>query len=433
MTPDNSGPQGFGHLLLSASRTVLNCLPVLAACLVPMPVHADSSEWLNFPMYSRDTAHTVHLKALSRRPDGLLESASRYPGHDEEKWSAQESAMGQHEYERRLIDCQTGLHFTYETRLLARDGSVVASRATSRDRFVAWKAEIESYLRENQALAAWPASNEIFLACAAHADPALLKRRAAEERRRNTEAISHEPLRKTLAEDVTRLWQRVGFRPVAKALANPPPKTTTQVFLELQRQHAQWLKPFAFTPATTVETKAAPPQQGHFQLLAATPEGMVRYLRPYAGHFSYFQIPPPLKDGALEKVAGMDIVHLAHCQLGLSHPEQVIWRDAHGKPLARHTLPPDRLLDQLRYRDASNDEGFKINFNDPSPSGQEEREVCQAAARQCLNELPDQPDATTMLAAVHAADTPEAVLLAVRRTQQAGRDQFMPSCRIGRF
>ena len=217
MTSENSPSRGFRHFPRRQPPGFLRCLPLLPACLLSMSALADSSEWLNFPMYSRDTAHAVHLKALKLRPDGLLESASRYPGHNKEKWSAQENALGQHESERRLIDCQTGLHFTYETRLLARDGSVVGSHATSREDFDTWKTEIESRLREGQGLEAWPVSNEIFLACAAHADPTLLPRRAAEERRRNTTAIRHEPLRKALAADASRLWKQLSFRQIGRA------------------------------------------------------------------------------------------------------------------------------------------------------------------------------------------------------------------------
>jgi len=132
MTDDNSWHRGFGDFSRHVLRRIPAQLAILPACLLSLPAQASSSEWLNFPMYSRDSAHAVHLKALKLRPDGLLEAASRYPGHNKEMWSAPENAQGQHEYERRLIDCQSGLHFTYETRLLARDGSVVASRCAVR-------------------------------------------------------------------------------------------------------------------------------------------------------------------------------------------------------------------------------------------------------------------------------------------------------------
>lgn len=434
MTSENSHPRGFWPSPRRISRAWPGFLAILPACLLSIPAHATSSEWLNFPMYSRDTAHAVHLKALKLRPDGLLESASRYPGHNEEKWSAPENAQGQHEYERRLIDCQTGLHFTYETRLLAADGSVVASRATPRDDFDAWKAGIESRLREDLSLEAWPAGSEIFLACAAHADPTLLPRRAAEERRQNTATIRPEPLRKALAEDVSRLWQQVAFRPALKTFAKPPAKTARQIFTALQGRFAQWLKPFTFTavPATT-KAKTPPAAQAAFQLLAATPDGLVRYRQPDAAYYAYADVTPPLSRAALEKVAGLEVVHLAHCQLGLSHPEEIIWRDAAGKPLARQAPPVDGLLAQLRQRDSGDGEGFRINVNDPAASGSEVQAVCQAAARLCREETPAPADAAARLAAVSAADTPAAVLLAVRRIQQAARDRFIPNCQIGRF
>ncbi len=434
MTDDNSWHRGFGDFSRHVLRRIPAQLAILPACLLSLPAQASSSEWLNFPMYSRDSAHAVHLKALKLRPDGLLEAASRYPGHNEEMWSAPENAQGQHEYERRLIDCQSGLHFTYETRLLARDGSVVASRATPREDFDTWKAEIASRLREGQGLETWPAGSEIFLACAAHADPTLLARRAAEERRQNTVAIRHEPLRKALAADVSRLWQQLGFRPALQSFAKPARKTTRQIFATLQQRFAQWQKPFTFlaSPSAAV-AKAAPAQEGDFQLLAATPDGMVRYRQPGAAYYAYSDIAPPLSGAALEKVAGLDVVYLAHCQLGLSHPEQIIWRDAAGKALARQAPPVDGLLAQLRQRDSSDGEGFRINVNDPASAGGEAQAVCQAAARLCRGETPAPADAAAMLAAVNAADTPEALLLAVRRMQQAARDQFTPTCAIGRF
>lgn len=435
MTYENSWHPGFGHFFRHLLRRIPPHLAVLPACLLSMAAQATSSEWLNFPMYSRDSAHAVHLKALRLRPDGLLESASRYPGHDKEKWSAQENALGQHESERRLIDCQTGLHFTYETRLLAGDGSVVGSHATSREDFDTWKTEIESRLREGQGLEAWPASSEIFLACAAHADPGLLPRRAAEERRRNTTAVRHEPLRQALAADVSRLWQQLAFRPTLKTFAKPARQSTRQIFATLQQRLAQWQKPFTFVapPSAAGANKAAPAQEDSFQLLAATPDGMVRYRQSDAAYYAYSDIPPPLRGAALEKVAGLDVVYLAHCQFGLSHPEEIIWRNAAGKPLARQQAPVDALLTQLRYWDDSSGEAFRINFNAPGLSGGEAQAVCQAAARQCRGETPAATDAAARLAAVSAADTPAAVLLAVRRMQQAARDQFIPNCQIGRF
>lgn len=432
MTYEYPCSTAFRRLRRRLPRAFPSCLVLLPACLLPMPALADSSEWLNFPMYSRDTAHAVHLKALKLRPDGLLESASRYPGHNKEKWSAQENALGQHEYERRLIDCQTGLHFTYETRLLARDGSVVGSHATSREDFDTWKTEIEARLREGQGLEAWPVSNEIFLACAAHADPTLLPRRTAEERRRNTTAIRHEPLRKALAADVSQLWQQVAFRPALKSFAKPA-KTTRQIFTTLQSRFTQWQKPFTFTATpATARTKDALPAEGDFQLLAATPAGLVRYRQADAAYYAYSDLTPPLSRAALEKVAGLDVVRLIDCRLGLSHPEEIVWRDATGKPLARQAPPVDGLLAQLRQYDNGNDEGFRINVNAPAAAHGEAQAVCQAAARLCREETPV-PDDAARLAAVSAADTPAAVLLAVRRMQQAARDQFIPNCQIGRF
>ncbi|WP_423381219.1 hypothetical protein [Burkholderia sp. LMG 32019] len=60
--------------------------------------HADEVDWLYFPMYPRDTAHAVDLRALSWRPDGLLVSASRYPRVSDDHWTEQESSRGWYGY-----------------------------------------------------------------------------------------------------------------------------------------------------------------------------------------------------------------------------------------------------------------------------------------------------------------------------------------------
>lgn len=146
----------------------------LAACVACLSVpclsafaQAQPERWLSFPTYHNDPAHAVDRAALTLRPDGLLQSASRYPRTDRGSWTAEQNERGWYEYIERLIDCRTGLFLDLRYKLLDQQNQVVAERPLSRER---WLTQIS--LRESDIVEyRWPSSSEIGLACLAAAQP----------------------------------------------------------------------------------------------------------------------------------------------------------------------------------------------------------------------------------------------------------------------
>lgn len=130
---------------------------------------AERPQWLPFMGGEESQAHAIHLAVLKQRPDGLLESASRYPRTSAAGWTAEQNERGWYEYLERLVDCETGLYVDTALSLLDKDSRPVARRETSRDD----QLQQIALTRSDVAGHRWPGHSEIWMACAAGRDPAV--------------------------------------------------------------------------------------------------------------------------------------------------------------------------------------------------------------------------------------------------------------------
>jgi hypothetical protein len=129
-------------------------------------VSAETSRWLQFPMYPNDTAHAVDREALKMRPDGLLQSGARYPRTDKTSWTAEQNELAWYEYMERLIDCSTGMFLDTRYMLLDKQNKIVAEKSISPDQWIERIALRQSEVTDYK----WPQMSEIAIACLAASD-----------------------------------------------------------------------------------------------------------------------------------------------------------------------------------------------------------------------------------------------------------------------
>ncbi len=399
------------------------------------------TDWLYFPMYARDTAHAVDLTALKWRPDGLLESASRYPRTGDEGWPADAAARGWYEYETRLIDCETGLSIGTGEKLLARDGTVIAEKDRADEWFTDWKESLPSELSSHR----WPNNSELFLACAAANDRALRAERAKLAKRKPA-FLSDQPALARYMQDTQRMREKAKFALDTEALQEHPPATLKGVFDLLRQKRQAWLAGFTPTSTAAAGRNAAKPAKWSAQSkawleaqdlsladLRSAGDGtleatLVTRSTDLLGN-AYEHRPSKAAD-ANSALLTMSV----DCRTGQTAENRIVWRDYNDRPLATQIVATkDAEHSFSRMIEAIADDP---NLFDEGDGDDAVRKICAAAAAQCQGVDPEQllqsRDGWTEedLAAVNAAPNPAQALLVARARLHAQRNH-LPTCRIG--
>jgi hypothetical protein len=408
---------------------------------------ADEFDWLYFPMYARDTAHAVHLSALKRRPDGLLDSATRYPRVPEEQWTKEESAAGWYDYKQRLIDCETGFSIVSREHLLDQDGNILASRDNSVANLAEWKEGLPNAMLSN----VWLSASEIFLACAAVGDEHFLAQRRLEGKKK-AKALSYSPRIKSLQADTHEFfWRKKQFRLELEPLLKRPPANTRLVFEQLQKQHRAWLSGFAPDMAALMKVGNNAPtaelseqnslwlrsHDVHVANVSSRADGAVRYTDRQPNRLILPPAPayqePPQNLGGVED--SEQEIYL-DCQSGLQIPTRLTWLGVERRQLATYQIGVKPLLemmqDQMRYRD----ENTSTNVLLPPSNAGAALWICQAVAAECnatqAAELEPFSLASRDEEAVKRADSPAEALLVVRNAYRNYRRNFIPHCAMGK-
>jgi hypothetical protein len=426
-------------------------LAAFAALGFTSAAHAIGSaptDWLHFPMYERDTAHAVDLSAIKVRPDGLIESATRYPRSGGESWTPEESARGWYYYAPRLIDCETGFSIDAAEMLLAHDGAVVARHDNAAERLAEWKKSIPSDFTSQK----WPDNSELFLACAAAFDPRVRTDRAKLAKRAPA-FLSDKPLFESLLADTHRLHDKMkpGFDEAK--LRQHPPATIKGVMLTLLQQRRDWIAGFAPSTAWTLEPSAPQPAWSDASKeWLRTQDLEIEDLRSHGDGLLDVVLTTRSTDllGAAyehrpRKAADANnalLTMLVDCRTGLTAEDKIVWRDFENRPLATQvisTKDAEGTFDTLLS--AQRDE--EPNLMESAPRDRAVRQICAAAAMQCKGSAvaprddaraeDDQERELTAedLAAIDRAATPAEALLVVRARVRAWRNRLIPSCRIG--
>ncbi|MFP5390646.1 MAG: hypothetical protein ACLGI6_03740 [Gammaproteobacteria bacterium] len=220
---------------LPLSRAGAAAIAALALLTSPLAT-ADEFDWLYFPMYVGDTAHAVHLKSLTFRPDGLLAAATRYPRTSDD-WTGPESKAGWYNYDERLIDCETGYFVETASSLLDHDNNKLTSRAGTREEQVK---RLEAQLQKRQK---WPNNGDVFLACAAASDSAFKRQRAAAAAKVQP-LFSDRSIIEVLGADTEALGQLRQMRYDFSRIAKKPAAPAAELFDDMRAQYTAWRKRF---------------------------------------------------------------------------------------------------------------------------------------------------------------------------------------------
>jgi len=445
---DNRDRPPFNATAMSLRPCALAAFAAFAFSSTAHAIGAAPTDWLHFPMYQRDTAHAVDLSAIKVRPDGLIESATRYPRSGEESWTPEESARGWYYYAPRLIDCETGFSIDTAEMLLAHDGAVVARHDNAAERLAEWKKSIPSDFMSQK----WPDNSELFLACAAAFDPRVRADRA-KLAKRTPAFVSDTPLLKSLLDDTHRLHEKMKPSFDERKWRQHPPATIKGVLLSLRQQRLDWLAGFEPRGAWTVEATASQPawsEQSKAWLQAQDIE--IEDLRSHGDGLLDVVLTTRSTDllGAAyehrpRKAADANnalLTMLVDCRTGWTAEDKIVWRDFENRPLATQVMSTkdaegtfDSLLSAQR-----NDE---LNLMEPVGRDRAVGKICAAAAAQCKGSFTkpgdearaqaDQDRELTAedLAAIDRAATPAEALLVVRARVRALRNQLIPTCRFG--
>ncbi len=421
-----------------------NALAALAAfciCSTAQAVGSAPTDWLHFPMYERDTAHAVDLSALKVRPDGLLESGTRYPRSSGEPWTPEDSARGWYYYETRLIDCETGLWIGTGAKLLAHDGTVIAQHDDAAQSLTEWKQGIDAEFARQK----WPEASEIFLACAAAFDPALRAGRAKLAQRKPA-FLSDAPLLKSLLPDTERMRAKTKPPFDEAAMRKRPPATIKGVLELMRKQRQAWIAGFVPPGAWTVETTAAQPrwsdaskawlesQEIDVEDVRSRGDGLLDVVlttRSTQMLGDAYEHRPRKAADANNALLTMTV----DCRTGWTAEDKIVWRDFENRALATQivtTKDASQTLDLLfsGLRDEQPDLLASTTFDPPVTK------ICAAAAAQCKGADPVLPSEERALsaedtAAIERATTAAEALAIVRARARALRDQLIPTCRIG--
>lgn len=408
---------------------------ICLACATPVRADLDLSEWLYYSMYSGDYSHSVHLPALKERPDGLLESASRYPRHQDESWTKDESDRGWYNYVPRLLDCETGLSIETSEHLLDADGKIIATRETGQKSLAEWKESLDRQLAGHK----WPVKNELFMACAAVRDEKLA---AARKKLAETPPprLTYKPIMASLREETSALVERASMLQVS---GKDGEKTTAALFDDAARAYTAWLSGFKALPVS--ERLAAQPGLSESRLtwlkerrinvltITSPGDGTLEYTN---GDPTNFDVPysvleqrPALTDNAAQAA----MLQRLDCRSGIQLGLHVDWQDENRALLARQALPVDEMAPVLERQIALFNQEPE-NFFAPL-EGSPVQLICIAAAAQCNDSKPRLPEAFVLKAAdwkaIEAATTPADALLVVRAAYRNYRQRFVPNCQIG--
>jgi hypothetical protein len=401
------------------------------------PALAAETDWLYFPMYERDTAHAVDLKALRfRANDGLLVSGSRYPlvNHDSD-WTAEQMERAWRSYNARLIDCETGYFLETRVMLLDESGREFASRVMAH---ADWVERLAGQLRRGEQ--AWPRSGgEILLACAAASSPTI---KAQRRRQASTPAplISYRPLTQDLAADSDALLNDVRRMPYdLDDIAKRPPATATALAERLRRQYTDWRRRINRAHSPAVPAGRLPSQANVDAQLVAL-GGRPGQARPVApGVIEHESRWTPGWGASLPSQAS-DAHHASEttrtdCESGLSVSLSRQFFDGEGRLLVRTPIPFNEARDAVAMRLSAYGES---NTFAASLLSHEAVSLCrafsiaaqkQAAPGSLAEPEPQAADGELAfglgLRDLQAQPTPEAMLLkiraAVRAARQAGR------------
>jgi len=368
---------------------------------------AERPQWLPFMGGEESQAHAIHLAVLKQRPDGLLESASRYPRTSGAGWSVEQSERGWYEYLERLIDCETGLYVDTALSLLDRDHHPVARRDTSRDDQLQQIALTQQDVRSHR----WPGNSEIWIACAAARNPAI-----------------GNDARPMMVEDEG----RYGYD--YRAIGDAPPPDGDGLFARLRAQYDAELARYSVPSQAPAGEPAAAFKGERWASVGNETEAwdLAGLRHRGAGiveasqRVAYDSRRPP----DVPEDADVRIDYKIDCRNGLIVPvTKAYYAPGSERLLQRISTPVFDTLDSLSRQSQWGDAWTSwLGPQRPGPAAM----LCTAAAARCNGGKPQAP------AALFEID-PEALppvggaplLLAARARWLAHRDGFVPACPIG--
>ncbi|MFZ2269918.1 MAG: hypothetical protein WAV95_20270 [Azonexus sp.] len=409
------------------------------ACSTPAWAEIELAEWLFYSMYPGDTAHSVHLSAQRLRPDGLLESASRYPRHGDESWTAEEARAGWYNYTPRLIDCATGFSIETGDELLDANGKRIAHRDSAARSLADWKDQLANKLSGHS----WPSNNEFFLACAGYADQTLQSKRR-QLMQTTPPRLSYKPLIASLRTDSTALFEKQAWRYAIDLRTKDFPATPGDLFDTVTRHYEAWSGAFLANPKPASTAPQAglseavrrwlSDQGADVEDVSSRGDGTLTYVdrQPKTTDIPYELLEQRPAAAAAASKAKLRV--RVDCRSGVQLAQSLEWLDESDHRLAKQSLPA-RILAQELNQQTANRRDPPTGILTPPDMYDVPQTVCRAAAAQCTDSLPGkaQPfalsaeEATTIKQAGSAAEA----LLALRTAYRNYRQRFVPSCRIG--
>ncbi|WP_137939905.1 hypothetical protein [Chitinivorax sp. B] len=399
-------------------------LVALAAMMAPI-AQADEADWLYFPMYSRDTAHAVHLSKLQFRPDGLLASASRYPRHSGEPWTEAESEKGWYNYDTRLIDCETGFHVETGSWLLDQQNQPIASREPAH---ADWLVRLIQQLKKQDRK--WPDHSEIALACLGASNPAIKQERAKQTLQAQP-LISYAPLTAKFKDETGAIFNTLQFRFDISTLGKQPPANAHAVFSQLHSQFIGWRQRIDrnFKPSDDTATRRELQTKLNQKLveIGAKPNqirvvgaGLIEYEQDWQPEWG---IKPPAN--AKRAVAASQTIK-EDCSSGIAIPIARQWLDENGKTLATAPVAVKPLLEQL-VQQYGQEQGFTINLLENTNANSEQCRLVAALSTRAPTPATTQADEETQPTMLFGLDeatlrqekSPEAMLLKIRAAWRA--------------
>lgn len=367
---------------------------------------AERPQWLPFMGGEVSQAHAIHLAALKQRPDGLLESASRYPRTSAAGWTVEQNERGWYEYLERLIDCETGLYVDTALSLLDKDSHPVARRETSRDD----QLQQIALTRSDVAGHRWPSHSEIWMACAAGRDPTI-----------------GGDVRSAMLENEGR------YAYDYQAIGDAPPPDGDGLFVRLRAQYDAELARYS-VPSQAPAGKPAVAFKGErwASVGSETDAWDMAGLRHRAGvveatqRIGYDQRRPP----QVPEDADVRIDYKIDCRNGLTVPvTKSYYAPDSERLLLRISTPVFETLQSLsQQRQWGEGWTYWLGPHLPAPAAM----LCTAAAARCNS---GKPQALASLFEIDPERLPEVggapLLLAARTHWLAHRDGFVPSCPIG--
>lgn len=376
--------------------------PAQAAETVPSS-DASRQRWLRF---FGDDAHAIDRQRLRVRPDGLLESATRYPRTSREGWSAQQDAQGHYEYLERLIDCRTGLYVNTALVLLDEQGRTIGRQERGLDDQLEQIALRQDEVRAHR----WPADSEIWLACVAAAAPQLVQG--------DTMPEADAPV--------------FDFALIGDA----PPADTRGVFQALRGQYDAWQARTVPEPsAPSAVTAQAAPRAGERWLAIGTLDDVRDFDLDSLRHDGDDVIEVTARMNRVDRwpagvpeSAKVEQTLAIDCRNGLTVPlRQRFLDNESGAVRLERSAPVFATLEQLARAASWNAGGWREWLGPEADDAPEK--LCRLAARRCGAPA---ADGGFELDPGRLGNQPGApLLLAARAIWRQHRATFVPACLIG--